>query len=56
MAPRPYNRLGAYSSGSLFQNDYVNRDVEYLSYFYKDNGFANVTKTNTLRMQFAFVF
>ncbi len=42
LATRPYTRLGAFGSGSLFQNDYVNRDVEYLSFFYKDNGFANV--------------
>jgi outer membrane protein insertion porin family len=30
------------SAACLFQQDYLNRDVEYLSFHYKDNGFANV--------------
>lgn len=42
LATRPYTRLGAYGSGSLFQNDYLNRDVEFIAYYYKDQGFANV--------------
>ncbi len=42
LATRPYTRAGAYGSGSLFQKEYLNRDVEFLSFYYKDNGFANV--------------
>ncbi|MBI2602789.1 MAG: outer membrane protein assembly factor BamA [Deltaproteobacteria bacterium] len=42
LATRPYTRSGAYGSGSLFQKDYVNRDLEFLAYYYKDYGFANV--------------
>ncbi len=42
LATRPYTRQGAYGSSSLFQKDLLNRDVEFISFYYKDNGFANV--------------
>lgn len=46
LASRPYTRTGAYGSGSLFQSEYLTRDVQFLSYYYADNGFANVKVAN----------
>ncbi len=42
LATRPYTRSSAISSASLFQMEAVNRDVEFLSYYYRDYGFADV--------------
>lgn len=43
MALQPYTRWSAsLGSGSLYQEMFLKRDVEYLSYYYKDNGFAEV--------------
>lgn len=46
LASKPHTRLGAFGSGSLFQNDFLRRDVEFLSFYYKDHGFANVKVEN----------
>jgi len=50
LACRPYTRGSAYGSASLFQDDLLRRDVEFMSYYYRDNGFAEVKvgKPNTL--------
>ena len=40
---QPYTNLTAISSRSIYNRDFVTRDVEYLSYLYKDNGFADVS-------------
>lgn len=42
LASRPYTRAGAFSSSSLYQDDFVKRDLEYVSYIYRDQGFAEV--------------
>jgi outer membrane protein insertion porin family len=42
MASQPFTRSSAYGSSSLFKDDFVKNDLGYLSYIYKDNGFAEV--------------
>ncbi len=42
LASRPYTRSSAFSSSSLYQDDFVKRDLEYISYIYRDQGFAEV--------------
>jgi outer membrane protein insertion porin family len=42
MAMQPYSRSAAYSSSSLFQDDYLKRDLEMMSYFYRDSGFMEI--------------
>lgn len=39
---RPYTRSSAYSSSSIYQTDRLNRDLEFLAYYYRDHGFAEV--------------
>lgn len=42
-AIRPYTRSAAFSSQlSLFNNDFLTRDLEFLAFYYRDNGFAKV--------------
>lgn len=41
-ALRPYTRSASLGGGSLFQADFLKRDTEYLSYLYRDHGFAEV--------------
>lgn len=50
LACRPYTRGSAFGSSSLFQDDFLRRDIEFISYYYRDNGFAEVKvgKPNTL--------
>lgn len=42
LASRPLTRSSAFSSSSLYQEDFVKRDLEYISYIYRDQGFAEV--------------
>jgi outer membrane protein insertion porin family len=42
LASRPYTRSSAFSSSSLYQEDFVKRDLEYISFIYRDQGFAEV--------------
>ena len=42
LASRPYTRSSALGSSSLYQEDFVKRDLEYISYIYRDQGFAEV--------------
>lgn len=42
LASRPLTRASAFSSSSLYQEDFVKRDLEYISYIYRDQGFAEV--------------
>lgn len=42
LASRPYTRSTAFSSSSLYQEDFVKRDLEYISFIYRDQGFAEV--------------
>jgi outer membrane protein insertion porin family len=42
LASRPHTRSSAFSSASLYQEDFVKRDLEYISYIYRDQGFAEV--------------
>jgi outer membrane protein insertion porin family len=42
LASRPFTRSSAYSSASLYQDDFVKRDLEYISFIYRDQGFAEV--------------
>lgn len=42
MATRPTTRSTVLGSSSLFQEAFVKRDVEFLSYYYQDFGFAEV--------------
>jgi outer membrane protein insertion porin family len=40
---RPLTRMSTFSSpGSLFQDDFLKRDLEFISYYYRDQGFAEV--------------
>ncbi len=39
---RPYSRQMAFGSGSIYQDDFLKRDLEFISYYYKDWGFAEV--------------
>ena len=41
-ASRPHTRQSTFGSSSLFQGEALKRDTEYLSYLYRDNGFAEV--------------
>lgn len=42
LASRPYTRASNLGSSSLYQEDFVKRDLEYISYIYRDQGFAEV--------------
>lgn len=42
LASRPYTRSSAFGSSSLYQDQFVKRDLEYLSFIYRDQGFAEV--------------
>lgn len=42
LASRPFARTTAFSSASLYQDDFVKRDLEYISFIYRDQGFAEV--------------
>jgi outer membrane protein insertion porin family len=42
LASRPFARQTAFSSSSLYQDDFVKRDLEYISFIYRDQGFAEV--------------
>ena len=42
MATRPTTRSAVIGSSSLYQENFVKRDVEFLAYFYRDFGFAEV--------------
>lgn len=42
LASRPFTRSSAFSSSSNYQDDFVKRDLEYISYIYRDQGFAEV--------------
>lgn len=42
LASRPFTRSAAFSSSSLYQEDFVKRDLEYMSFIYRDQGFAEV--------------
>jgi outer membrane protein insertion porin family len=42
LASRPYTRSSAFSDSSIYQDDLVKRDLEYISYIYRDQGFAEV--------------
>lgn len=39
---QPYSNMTAINSRSLYNRDFVTRDVEFLSYYYKDHGFSDV--------------
>ncbi|MEZ4741233.1 MAG: outer membrane protein assembly factor BamA [Bdellovibrionota bacterium] len=41
-ASQPYTRSAAFSSAALYQDEKVKRDLEFLSYYYRDQGFAEV--------------
>lgn len=40
---KPYTSLTAITSGSIYNREFVTRDVEFLAYYYKDQGFADVS-------------
>ncbi|MCX6116580.1 MAG: outer membrane protein assembly factor BamA, partial [Proteobacteria bacterium] len=42
MAGQPLTRSSTYGSEALFKEDFVKNDLGYLSYIYKDSGFAEV--------------
>ena len=43
LASRPYARQQSFSSpGSMFQDDFLKRDLEFISFYYRDQGFAEV--------------
>jgi len=42
LASRPFTRSAAYFSSSLYQEDLLKRDLEFLSFYYRDAGFAEV--------------
>lgn len=42
LASQPHTRSASFSSSSLFQIEKVKRDLEFLSYYYRDSGFAEV--------------
>ncbi len=39
---QPYTNLTAITSRSIYNRDFVTRDIEFLSYYYKDHGFSDV--------------
>lgn len=44
LASRPYTRWTAtLGAPSMYQDEYVKRDLEFLAYYYKDQGFAEVS-------------
>lgn len=48
---RPLTRLGAYGSlGAVYNEDFVKRDAEVLSFLYKDQGFAEVKVANPITL------
>lgn len=49
LASRPYTRMSAFGSGSLYQDDLVKRDLEYISFIYRDQGFAEVKVAKPLQ-------
>ena len=42
LACRPATRSSAFGSSSIYQEDFVKRDLEVIGFVYKDNGFAEV--------------
>ncbi len=42
LALRPVSRSSAMSSAGIYQDDFLKRDLEFLSYWYRDAGFAEV--------------
>lgn len=42
LALRPMTRGRGFSSGAIYQDDFLKRDLEFLSYWYRDAGFAEV--------------
>jgi len=42
LASRPITRMSAFGSASLFQDDFLKRDLEFISFYYRDQGFAEV--------------
>ena len=49
MASQPYTRWNAsLGSSSIFQDAFIKRDVEFISYYYKDNGFSDVKVGNPI--------
>ena len=42
LASRPLTRSSSFSSASLYQENFVKRDLEYIAYIYRDQGFAEV--------------
>ncbi len=49
LASKPFTRSSAFSSASLYQDDFVKRDLEYISYIYRDQGFAEVKVAKPLQ-------
>lgn len=48
---KPYTRLSNISPpGSVYNDDFIRRDVEILSYLYKDQGFAEVNVATPIRI------
>jgi outer membrane protein insertion porin family len=48
---KPYTRMSNISPpGSVYNDDFVKRDVEVLSYLYKDQGFAEVNVSNPVKI------
>lgn len=48
MATRPTTRSSSLGSSSLYQEAFVARDVEFLGYYYRDSGFAEVKMGNAI--------
>lgn len=42
LALRPITRSSSLSSAGIYQDDFLKRDLEFLSYWYRDSGFAEV--------------
>lgn len=42
LALRPVTRTSTFSSAGIYQDDFLKRDLEFLSYWYRDAGFAEV--------------
>lgn len=49
LASRPLTRSSTFGSSSLYQEDFVKRDLEYISYIYRDQGFAEVKVAKPLQ-------
>ncbi len=42
LAGQPYSRSGAIGDVALYQDEKIKRDLEFISYYYRDQGFAEV--------------